>query len=62
MIEKGDGSIGKLLAQGQCPRCHTVMKPVEVHGHTQCPACKMVVGECCTGETADDWPVDRADD
>ena len=54
MIEKGDGSIGKLLAQGQCPRCHTVMKPVEVHGHTQCPACKMVVGECCTGETADD--------
>ncbi len=62
MIEKGDGTLSKLMKDGLCPRCHSGLPLVEVHGHTQCATCKLVIGECCTGETADDWPVDRADD
>jgi len=33
-----------------CPRCRTVLKPVEVHGHLQCVVCKVVIEECCQGQ------------
>ena len=53
MIEKGDGSIARLISDGLCPRCQASIPPVEVHGHIQCAICKLVISECCQGETAD---------
>ncbi len=53
MIKNGDGSIARLVADGLCPRCHTAMQPVEVHGHYQCSVCQLVINECCQGERAD---------
>lgn len=35
-----------------CPYCHYVGPLVWVHGHGQCPQCKSVVEECCSGEQA----------
>ena len=57
MIEKGDGSIARLMSDGLCPRCQTSIvhfPPVEVHGHIQCATCKLVISECCQGETANE--------
>ena len=54
MISQGDGSIGQLIKDGLCSRCHAAAPPVEVHGHTQCSVCKMVIVDCCQGERADD--------
>ena len=54
MISQGDGSIARLVAHGLCPRCHTVIPPVDVHGHIQCSVCKMIIADCCQGERADD--------
>ncbi len=53
MIEQGDGSIARLISDGLCPRCQSSIPPVEVHGHIQCAVCKLVISECCQGETAD---------
>ena len=55
-ISEGDGSMGRLLADGLCPRCHTSIvhfPPVDVHGHYQCSVCKMVISDCCQGEKND---------
>lgn len=41
-----------------CPRCQCTTTPVEVHGHTQCRVCKLVVEECCQGETCENGFVD----
>ena len=54
MINKGDGTLSQLISDGLCPRCHTVMPPVDVHGHVQCSVCKLVINECCQGERADE--------
>ena len=55
MIEQGDGSMARLISDGLCPRCQTSIvhfPPVEVHGHIQCATCKLVISECCQGETS----------
>ena len=54
MIEKGDGSMARHIADGLCPRCQSSMPPVEVHGHIQCAVCQLVINECCQGERADE--------
>lgn len=54
MIQRGDGALSRLISDGLCPRCHTVMPPVNVHGHVQCSVCKLVISECCQGERADE--------
>ena len=41
-----------------CPRCQCTTTPVEVHGHVQCRVCKLVVEECCQGETCESGFVD----
>jgi hypothetical protein len=33
-----------------CPRCHSLLKTVVVHGHEQCVVCKSNILECCSGE------------
>ena len=33
-----------------CPRCHSTIQPVVVHGHYQCPICKSNIDDCCQGE------------
>ena len=35
------------------PKCMVKLTYVEVHGHYQCIACKGVISECCSGETAE---------
>jgi hypothetical protein len=55
MIQQGDGTIAKRMAEGMCPRCQTMMPPVEVHGHVQCSTCHLVINECCSGEQACDF-------
>ena len=54
MIKEGDGALSRLISDGLCPRCHTVMPPVDVHGHIQCAVCQLVINECCQGERADE--------
>ena len=51
-ISQGDGTMAQAIRDGLCPRCQTQMRPVEVHGHTQCAVCHLVIDECCQGETA----------
>ena len=52
MIQQGDGEMSRRIADGLCPRCQTWVPPIEVHGHIQCATCKLVIGECCQGEQA----------
>lgn len=33
-----------------CPRCHSPLKTIVVHGHEQCMTCKSNIFECCSGE------------
>ena len=33
-----------------CPRCHSIIQPVAVHGHYQCQICKSNIDDCCSGE------------
>ncbi|MGC6473389.1 MAG: hypothetical protein ACON5P_01955 [Candidatus Puniceispirillaceae bacterium] len=33
-----------------CPRCHSPLETVVVHGHEQCVVCKSNIFECCSGE------------
>lgn len=58
-ISQGDGKMQQALQMGLCPRCRTSMPPVNVHGHTQCAVCHLVIEECCQGETA--CPTDTFD-
>ena len=48
-----DDEIDKRINKGLCPRCMVRMNVVNVHGHTQCPACHCVIDDCCQGETID---------
>jgi len=34
----------------ECPRCLAQIQPVSVHGHVQCPVCRLYIVECCNGE------------
>ena len=36
--------------QTACPRCHSPLTTVVVHGHEQCLVCKSNIIECCSGE------------
>jgi len=47
------GKMQELLDQGKCPRCRTLLPPVEVHGHVQCAVCHLYIDECCQGERCD---------
>jgi len=47
------GKMQELLENSMCPRCHTSLPPVAVHGHIQCSACKLYISECCQGEKND---------
>jgi hypothetical protein len=35
-----------------CPYCRYTGPLLWIHGHGQCPNCKNVLEECCTGEQA----------
>ncbi len=37
---------------GRCPRCGSKDR-VEVHGHTQCVGCHVVIDDCCQGGSCD---------
>ncbi len=37
--------------QPACPRCHSPLQTIVVHGHEQCAVCKSNILECCSGET-----------
>ncbi len=47
------GKMQELLENSQCPRCHTALPPITVHGHVQRSVCKLYINECCTGETGE---------
>ena len=49
-----DDEVQNRLDQGLCPNCMSALKPIDVHGHTQCPTCKCVIQDCCQGEVADE--------
>ena len=36
-----------------CMWCSKQVNPIEVHGHYQCPNCKINIDPCCSGETSD---------
>lgn len=36
----------------RCPWCFSAKRPVEVHGHLQCPECGTVTEPCCQGEVS----------
>ena len=46
-----EDEIDKRINKGLCPRCMVSMNVINVHGHTQCPACNCVIDDCCQGET-----------
>ena len=33
-----------------CPWCNHLIQPIDVHGHSQCPYCKINIDPCCSGE------------
>ena len=35
----------------RCPRCHSRLETIVVHGHEQCSICKSNIFECCSGDT-----------
>ena len=35
-----------------CNWCNTEITPMAVHGHYQCPKCKINIDPCCSGENA----------
>ena len=37
--------------QPACPRCHSPLETIVVHGHEQCAVCKSNILDCCSGET-----------
>ena len=36
--------------EASCPRCHSPLQTIVVHGHEQCVICKSNIFECCSGE------------
>ncbi len=43
------------MTQQNCQWCNTSIIPIDVHGHYQCPNCKINIDPCCTGEHNDDY-------
>ncbi len=41
------------MNQVLCNWCNNKVLPIEVHGHSQCPNCKINIDPCCSGETSD---------
>lgn len=33
-----------------CLWCNSLIQPIVVHGHSQCPVCKINIDPCCSGE------------
>ena len=33
-----------------CLWCNSQIQPILVHGHSQCPICKINIDPCCSGE------------
>jgi hypothetical protein len=38
-----------MVCATHCPRCHTVLRTIFVHGHEQCTTCHAIVEDCCQG-------------
>ena len=38
------------MTQQNCQWCNTSIIPIDVHGHYQCPNCKINIDPCCSGE------------
>ena len=43
------------MNQIHCQWCSSSVLLIEVHGHSQCPYCKINIDPCCSGETADEF-------
>ncbi len=43
------------MNQIHCQWCNNSVLPIEVHGHSQCPHCKINIDPCCSGETTADY-------
>jgi hypothetical protein len=43
------------MTQQNCQWCNTLIIPIDVHGHYQCPNCKINIDPCCSGEHNDDY-------
>lgn len=41
------------MNQVRCNWCNNEVFPIEVHGHSQCPNCKINIDPCCSGERSD---------
>jgi hypothetical protein len=37
----------------RCPRCHSILETIVIHGHEQCLVCKSNIFECCSGDTCE---------
>jgi hypothetical protein len=40
-----------------CPWCNHSIQPIDVHGHSQCPNCKINIDPCCSGENSQCEPI-----
>ena len=40
------------MNQVHCQWCNNSVLPIEVHGHSQCPHCKINIDPCCSGENS----------
>ena len=38
-----------------CQWCNNNILPIYVHGHSQCPYCKINIDPCCSGEKNDEF-------
>ena len=43
------------MNQIHCQWCNNSVFPIEVHGHSQCPHCKINIDPCCSGETTEEF-------
>ena len=43
------------MTEQNCQWCNTSIVPIDVHGHYQCPNCKINIDPCCSGEHNDDY-------
>ena len=43
------------MNQTHCQWCNNSVFPIEVHGHSQCPHCKINIDPCCSGETTEEF-------
>ena len=43
------------MNQIRCHWCNNEILPIEVHGHSQCPQCKINIDPCCSGDSINDY-------